>query len=218
MTCQHCCDANDLFDKRTAKKELKKFRKSGAKGATKKIIKLLTDSMEPHQSLLDVGGGIGAIQWKFLSAGGSQTTDVDASHGYLEVAQSYAREQSWKERTSFKAGDLVDVYEDIEVHDFVTLDKVVCCYPDFRKLLSCAGSRSKRVLFLSMPRDNFIFKGFSLLGKYYFIWKGSAFRTYIHSAKDIQKFMEQNGFKLKNRNPGLFWLVYSYERVHTPLT
>ena len=92
MTCKHCCGADQLFNLKGAEKELKKYRKKGPGKVTTKLIELLTGHDDlAGKTLLDIGGGIGAIQWGFLENGGKYTIDVDASNGYQHVARPRLR-------------------------------------------------------------------------------------------------------------------------------
>ena len=44
-----------------------------------------------EMTLLDIGGGLGAIQHELLAAGASQATHVEASSAYLQAAQEESR-------------------------------------------------------------------------------------------------------------------------------
>jgi len=85
-----------LFDQKGAEKELKKYKKKGAGKATRKLIKEMLNFELERKSLLDIGGGVGAIQWAFLKYKGNRTIDIDASQGYLKVATEYATEQGYE--------------------------------------------------------------------------------------------------------------------------
>ena len=93
---EHCCGADLFFNKKTAAKEYQKYLKKGPVKATAKIIQQLEEHNLENKTLIDVGGGIGAIQWWFLEQGGMQTTDIDASSGYLKKAENHALGNGWK--------------------------------------------------------------------------------------------------------------------------
>ena len=59
--CQ-CIGIERFFDVKQAKKDLKKYRKNGAQKATKTLINAISSHNINSFSLLDIGGGIGAIQ------------------------------------------------------------------------------------------------------------------------------------------------------------
>ena len=212
MTCKHCCDADLFFDSKVAKKDLKKYRKKGAKGATKKLIDVLSRFNREGKSLLDIGGGIGALQWDHLEKGGQTTSDVDASGGYLLVAEEYSNEKGWLGRTNFIKGDFVESEIKPGAHDLLTLDKVVCCYPDYQKLLSKCMENCNEVLALSYPMDSIIAKFLSLFGRAWLKIKGSSFRPYIHSRKEIEATILAGGFSIVENTRSFPWTVQVYQR------
>jgi len=214
MTCNHCCGADKLFDLKGAKKELKKFRKKGPGKATKKLLEQILAHNVESRSLLDIGGGIGAIQWAFLENNGKSTTDVDASLGYLTVAQSYAEEYNYKENTHFLHGDFVDQHQLVAKADFVTLDKVICCYPEYRSLLKNALDKCDDTIGLVYPVGGPILKLFAFFNKIYFYLKKNPFRTYVHSPLEVEQFICNQGFEMVSRAVKFPWHIQSYRRVY----
>ncbi|MDH5366717.1 MAG: methyltransferase domain-containing protein [Cyclobacteriaceae bacterium] len=212
MTCTHCCDANKFFDIKNAQKELKKYSRKGASGTTKRIIKALEGVSKKDKTLLDIGGGIGMLQWQFLKSGAKSTTDVDASSGYLEVAQQYAVENNWEDKTTFIEGDFNDYNSEIGHFDVVTLDKVVCCYPDFYTILKNATEKCDDYLALSYPLSNWISYIVDRIGRMYFLLKKSAFRSYIHPSKQIQQLIIDQGFKMVHSSIKFPWHIQVYKR------
>ena len=67
---EHCCGADLFFNKKTAEKEYRKYLKKGPSRVTAKIIQHLRQQEIEGKSMVDVGGGIGALQWWFLDNGG----------------------------------------------------------------------------------------------------------------------------------------------------
>ena len=213
MTCNHCCGAEKLFDLKSAEKELKKYRKKGPGKATRALIMQTFDKVDSDATLLDIGGGIGAIQWAFIEKNGLSTIDVDASKGYLEVAKSYATERNYENKSGFIHGDFVDQHEAVNKADFVTLDKVICCYPDYKALLKHATEKCDDTIGLVYPVAGPVWKTFALFSKVYFYLTKNPFRTYIHSPKEVEQFINRQGFELVQRSIKFPWHVQSYRRV-----
>lgn len=212
MTCNHCCGADMLFDMKSAQKEMKRYKRKGVKKVTDKLLKLLFQQNIKGSTLLDIGGGVGAIQWRFLKNGGKATIDVDASQGYLNVAKSYAKENYILDKTQFYHGDFIDVADEIDSCDFVTLDKVVCCYPDYKSLLSLALQKCDRAIALSFPFGGPISKGVALVMKLYLYIKRNPFRSFIHAPEEIEKFILSSGFEIAKKSTSFPWHVRVYKR------
>ena len=69
---------------------------------TGRTTRLLLDPIRPYgvgaKTILDIGGGIGAIDCELLATGAGHAVLVEASHAYLEVARLVAREANLKGR------------------------------------------------------------------------------------------------------------------------
>jgi len=213
MNCQHCCGADQLFDLKGARKEMKKYRKKGPGKSTNKLLEKFNKTDIPGKSLLDIGGGIGAIQWYFQKHQANKTTDIDASRGYLEVASQFAKKNGWEKKSTFIFGDITNFEEKITPHDYVTLDKVICCYPDYQSLLTTATKLCKDTLGLTFPLRNPISLFIILLGRIYFYFRKIPFRTYLHSVENMSTYIRSKGFEAVYQGISFPWHVQVYKRI-----
>jgi hypothetical protein len=213
MVCPHCEGADKVFNTKWAYHELNAFRKNGPAKATQTLINVLKEAGIAGYSLLDIGGGIGAIQHTLADAGVMRTVDVDASSAYLRIAQAEAQKLGYADKAQYLHGDFVQLAPQIEPTDIVTLDRVVCCYPDMHALVKLSSERAKRFYALIYPRDNIIFKiGIPIVNFFSFFIQRNAFRIYIHSSREVDAVIQSNGLKrLFHKNVGL-WQVYVYQR------
>ena len=208
---EHCCGADQMFDQKTAEKQYKRFRMKGASRVTARLIEQLSQ-LERGTKLLDVGGGIGAIQWWFLSNGGNESWGVDASHAYTKIAQDHANEENWEDRSHFLIGNLSDVENEIPEVDHSSLDKVICCYPDYREILSICARKTHQSIHLSYPMDGIIADVFRSLGVLFMKMKGSDFRPFVHPVKDVRAYLEELGFENRSRDLTFPWHVETWVR------
>src|SRR5262245_16667870 len=151
-----CCDfrtgAKQMFSTKVAEGDLKRYRRRGPNPTTR----LLRDGIVAAgggRTVLDIGGGIGALSYELLGRGFERSTIVDASPGYLEVARRTTAERGLGGRVEIREGDFVEQAPELPPADVVTLDRVVCCYPDYRPLLEAAAAHGTRVLAYSYPRE-----------------------------------------------------------------
>lgn len=214
MSCNYCCGADGLFDLKGAKKELRKYQKKGPGKPTKKLIDLLFKDVN-EKSLIDIGGGIGAIQWAFLKKGGQSTTDVDASCGYISVAKKFADDQGFAEKVKFITGDFVNHESEISSSNYVSLDKVICCYPDYKALLSAALNKCDSSIGLVYPFGGLLPKLFAKLEMAYFWIRKIQFGTYIHDPEEVENFIIDHGFELSEKTTSFPWHVQVYRRKST---
>jgi len=91
--CSHCRDAGTFFDRKTARKELRRYIKKGPKKSTRLLLDQIRKSDVTGKTLLDIGGGVGSLTFELMKAGISQSVHVDASEAYLETAKIEAHKR-----------------------------------------------------------------------------------------------------------------------------
>src|SRR2546427_12354268 len=113
MTC--CASAcESQFDRKRAARELKNYRAHGpAHPTTRAMIHLLRRAGVEGSTLLDIGGGIGAIQYDLLEAGVREVTAVDASTAYQNAARAEAERRGVTPRVQFRLGDIATLAPDL---------------------------------------------------------------------------------------------------------
>ena len=215
MTCAHCCGAESIFDQKEAEKNLKRYRKKGANKTTKKLLSTLFNKDLKGLSLLDIGGGIGIIQQELLKKGITKTTDVDSSHAYISVAKDLMSENGFDDRMSFIHADFNDCFQTIEKHDIVTLERVVCCYPNVVDLINNSTSKAIKYYGLVYPMDTFLSKLINQIGHVYLKIKRNPFRTFIHSEEMMHTLISNNGFKQIYYSKKFPWRIVLYKKIES---
>ena len=79
-----------LFSAKQARLDARRYRKRGLGGTSRRLVDLAGDVS--GASVLDVGGGVGAIELELLKHGVERATILELSHGYDEEAAALARE------------------------------------------------------------------------------------------------------------------------------
>ncbi len=164
-------------------------------------------------SLLDVGGGVGAIQQALLAEGAASATDVDASPAYLETAREEAERLGTAHRIDFRLGDFVDQAEDVAAHDIVTLDRVICCYPDMEALVKLSAERARRTVGLVFPRDRWWVRLGLRLPNLFFRVTRNPFRVFVHPTAVVHRLIEGAGHRRTFHRRTFLWEVAVYRRV-----
>ena len=208
---EHCCGADLLFDVKTANKQYKKYLKKGPSKVTQSVISQLKQ-LQPKGILIDVGGGIGAIQWWFHENKSNETYHIDASSGYLSLAKNHAGKIEVLEKSHFIMGDFTD-YKDLPKADVITLDKVICCYPDFKGILNHAFKYSKNIISITYPMDGVLAQVFREFGVLFMKLSKNPFKPYVHKVSEVRDLFNSNGFELKEKNLSFPWHIETYKRT-----
>jgi 2-polyprenyl-3-methyl-5-hydroxy-6-metoxy-1,4-benzoquinol methylase len=133
--------------------ELHTYLHRGPARTTRLLLDVLRAEGVEATILLDIGGGVGAIQLEMLVAGVRSATDVDASGAYLEIAREEAQRRGYGDRLTYRHGDFVELAQEIEPADIVTLDRVVCCYHNMPALVGASSAKARQLYGLVYPRD-----------------------------------------------------------------
>jgi methyltransferase family protein len=209
-----CCQGVDrLFGERTAQHDLRRYHRRGPSKPTRILLAALQSHGIEGATVLDIGGGVGTIQHELLERGVARTTGVEASAAYVRTARQEARRRGNEARTSHREGDFVAIADEIEPADVVTLDRVICCYPDMPALVGTSADRARRLYGLVYPRDTWWTRlgvGLSNLG---LKLARRRFQAHIHRTQDVHAVAREHGLSLElHRTAGPVWQVALYAR------
>src|SRR5689334_22050689 len=123
MACTQCHGIESEFDTRLAQRELRRYRRRGPTRSTKLLLEALEPALTPDSTLLDIGGGVGAIHHEMLDAGAVSAVHVDASPAYIAAASEEATRRHHLEAVEFIQGDFVTLSPGIAPVEIVTLDR-----------------------------------------------------------------------------------------------
>jgi magnesium-protoporphyrin O-methyltransferase len=217
MTCSSdCCGTAAFFGEEIARRHLRKYRRTGPYGTTKRLLAALRAVSAPKQSLLDVGAGIGMIAHEMLAEGMASAVIVDASPAFLAAAREESERRQTEDRLRLQLGDAVELRDDVPAADVVTLDKVVCCYADMESLLAITASRARRLMALAYPRDDWWVRAIVAGENFMLRLRGNAFRSYVHPNNAIESALRRAGLAPRSLERGAFWVVAVFERAATP--
>ena len=212
-TCQ-CCAADKEFGAAIAGRELRRFQRRGPNPATRQLLDAVRRATLPAEpSLLDVGGGIGVIHHVLLDGGFGRATQVDASRAYLDVAEAEAERRGHQARVTFAHGDFHALAPATPAADVVTLDRVVCCDPDFAGLLGAAADHARHVVALTYPHDRWYTRLFVRVVNLVRRLRGAPFRAYIHPPAALAAVLEGRGLRRRWAGGTVVWKAEVFERA-----
>ncbi|MEO8612271.1 MAG: class I SAM-dependent methyltransferase [Chloroflexota bacterium] len=211
--CNQCEGLENFFDKRSAENDLADYQRKGPTKQTRLLLNVLREVGVKGRTLLDIGGGIGAIQHELMKSGLGASTDVDASSSYLAVAREEAARQGYADRAHYLHGNFIDLAPQIEGADIVTLDRVICCFPDMQAMVSLSAARAKQFYALVYPRDSWWTRLGGQAGNVMLTLQRNQFRFFVHPAQQVDALVRAAGLQPKfQRNAGLIWQVVVYSR------
>jgi magnesium-protoporphyrin O-methyltransferase len=94
----------------------------------------------------------------------------------------------------------------------VTLDKVICCYPQMAALVQASAARARKVYAIVVPKDRWWVRlGVAVingLGRLFRL----GFRSFVHPHVAIDREAAGQGLALHHQDSGLIWTVRLYRR------
>jgi len=207
-----CCSPTEyrrMFNRKFAARDLRRFRKHGLTGTARDLVDLAGDV--GGASVLDVGGGIGAIEIELLERGAGRATNVELSGGYEDAAAKLLAERGYADRVERRVADFVA--EPGDVHDVVVMHRVICCYPDVDALVGTAAARTARRLVVTVPQQHrWMRLGLSAVNAWLWLSR-CGFRAYVHPFARITAAAAAEGLRLERRERnGLLWESAAFAR------
>lgn len=212
MTCCQCEGIELEFNEKEARRMLASYRKNGPSKTTAMIIAALEDQGVEGMTLLDIGGGVGAIPMELMKDGVTSTTSIDASSAYVAAVRKEAERQGVGERIEIHHGNFVDLADDVKQADVVTLDRVICCYHDVENLVGRSVEKAKKIYGLVYPRDRWWMKIFEAAANLFMAIRRNPFRTFLHSTETVEGIIRKHGFERRSRQQTFFWQVVVFSR------
>lgn len=212
MNCCQCQGIEELFSEEYVAKEIKHYRHRGPDKTTRMLAEALKRENVEGMTLLDIGGGLGGIQHEMLEAGVGSATDIEASTAYLNATKEETARRGYADRVTYQHGNFVELAENVPPADIVTLDRVICCYPEMQKLVGLSVARAGKFYGLVFPREDWWMKIWLAVQSFYLRLIRSRFRTFLHSTEAVEELIREQGFKRHFYQRTFVWQVVLYSR------
>ncbi|MEO6350985.1 MAG: class I SAM-dependent methyltransferase [Candidatus Limnocylindrales bacterium] len=176
---------------------------------------LVADAAVQHPTLLELGSGSGAMTVALLENGVAQADGVDLSSESVATARRRAEAAGVADRALFHVGDGSSF--PVEPHDWVVLDRVMCCFPHVDRLLTHSIGAAQRRYAFSLPYArgwrrivNGLLIGFDNS------WdrlRGNGCTGYVHSMSKIESRLREAGFSKKDDRMIGLWYAAVWDRA-----
>jgi hypothetical protein len=210
--CSHCDGIEREFDGGTATSDLRRYRLLGPLPSTRTLLTALKRQGIGGATVLDIGGGVGTIHHELLRNGAERAVHVDASSAYLQAAREETRRRGNEGRVEFRHGDFVELAPEVAEADVVTLDRVICCYPDMERLVTLSAGRARRLYGLVFPREALWVRPVFPLANSWFRLQRCPFRIFRHRRRDVDAVVERQGLRPVFEGSTILWQVIVYAR------
>lgn len=213
MPC-NCCEITDnAFTEQEARAQLRDYRRRGPMNQTRLLLDAIRSLGLRNAGLLDIGGGIGVIHHELLGNVAREATHVDASSAYLKEAKQEAARRGHGGQVNFIHADFTEIASELPETDLVTLDRVVCCYPDFRRLLKAAADHSHRALAFTYPRETWYMRFGLKVINFFQGLRRDPFRVFLHPIAEMDALLTREGLQRVSVRRLFVWEMALYQRM-----
>ena len=210
-----CCEPDGYdaaFSDRFARRIARRYRRRGLSKSERAIVAFVTERGIDGASVLEIGGGLGELHVELLRHGAAKATNLEISTSYEKQAADLLERSGMASRVERRFLDIAVLPDEVERADVVVLHRVVCCYPDYERLLTAAAGKAGRLLVFSHPPDNFLTRGVFWVDNSLRRLKGDTFRAFVHPPAAMLDTVLSSGLRDTYRWRGLGWCVVGFER------
>lgn len=210
-----CCEpqgCDQFFTPRVARWVAKRYRRRGLDKTARRMVEFLEQRGVKGWTVLEVGGGIGEIGLELLKRGAAHSVNLELSPAYEQEAKRLLLEAGLEGRAEQRLHDIAVDPEGVEPVDAVVLHRVVCCYPDYERLLGAVATRARRVVVFSHPPRNLVSRLVVEVQAIVFSLLRKQFRPFAHPPSAMLAVLEDAGLRRTFTHRGVAWHVAGLER------
>jgi magnesium-protoporphyrin O-methyltransferase len=138
---------------------------------------------------------------------------VEGVSAYVAAARAETDRRGQQERVRFLQGDAVVLGASLAPADLVTLDRVVCCYPDLDPLVRVTTALAHRYYAISFPHDRWYMRRYTAWQNRERRRAENPFRTFVHQGDRIGSLIRAAGLRPMRTRQTFAWAVQLYARL-----
>jgi 16S rRNA G966 N2-methylase RsmD len=196
-----------MFNSRFARRRANRYGKRGLDSTARRMVDLLPDDGVQGATVLEIGGGVGEIQLELLRRGAVSATNLELSPAYDAEAARLLAEAGLTGRVQRRLVDIAADPTAVEPADIVVLHRVVCCYPDYARLLGAAADHTRRHLVFSHPPRNRLSRAVVATQNLLLRLSGHEFRVFTHPPAVMLAVLAEHGLRPAAAHRGPVWQV-----------
>jgi hypothetical protein len=211
-----CCSPKGyqwIFSEKTARADAQSYRRKGLDPTSRRIVDYLKQRGVEGRTVLEVGGGVGAIQIELLKAGATRAISVELTPTYEQVALELLHEAGFEDKVERKVMDFAHSGKEFAVADVVIMNRVICCYADMPVLAGAAADHAGEILVMSFPRRTWWTRALLAVGNLALRVTRRQFQVFVHPPAQILAVAERHGLRQALDEPGRFWQIAAAQRV-----
>lgn len=213
MSCCTPAGYRTIFGSGTADRDARRYREKGLTGSAAWLRDALAREGVDGATVVEVGGGIGALQLELLAAGAARAANIELVDSYEATARDLIAAHGLKGRIDRRLGDFAEQPELAAAADIVVMHRVICCYPDADRLMAEACGHANDRIAITIPRQTWWIRlGFTAMNAWLRV-RRIDFRGFVHPPARIQAAARAQRFEVTHETRGLLWRSMIFQRA-----
>jgi hypothetical protein len=215
LSVPECCYSGEyaeFFSERSASRTARQYLRKGLRGSARDLARAAGAAGVQDATILEVGGGVGAIHADLLQAGAAEAVNVELSPSWERPAAGILAAKGLEGRVDRRIGDFVAIADDLPGADIVVLHRVLCCYPDWPAMLGAAMAKSRRLVAITVPVDRWWTRSVVAAENALLRLRGRRFQSFVHPPRHMIRALATDGFDVRSDRAGLVWRTVTAER------
>ncbi len=179
-----------------------------------RLLDLLRDAPTRRPSVLEFGCGTGAVGIALLEMDAARVTGIDLSPTSIALARRRVEATGLADRARFEVGNAVAT--ELEPHDWVVMDRVICCFDDADRLVERAIAHAGERIAITVPESRG-WRGLvnRPLWAIEFAWDRlhGGCRGYVHDLGRVERRLAAAGFEPAGMARIGLWFLGVYDRA-----
>ncbi len=196
-----------------AESEARRYRRRGLDATSRRIVEFVKSQGIEGRTVLEVGGGIGAVQIELLKAGAARAVNVELIPTYEPTAMRLLEEAGLSGRVERTVLDFAQAAEQVARADVVVLNRVLCCYPDMPRLAIAAADHASHVMVMSYPKWAWWTRAGLGVSNLVLALMRREFHIFVHRPDQIIATSERQGLRTVLNKTGVLWTVAGLTRA-----
>ena len=191
-----------------------RYKRKGLSRSSRILLDFILEEKIHGLTFTDIGCGAGGFTVELLKSGAEAGVGFDISPNMVDSATKLVAENGFADRVQLQVGDAASA--ELSSSDIIVMDKVLCCYSDWKPLLKSAIAAGKRMIGFVIPRDEGLAKIPFRLGVRvvnFFQKRRGKILFYLHPLDLVDETFLGSGFTRRKKRGSRLWLVFLYSRT-----
>ncbi|WP_233507286.1 class I SAM-dependent methyltransferase [Jiangella anatolica] len=201
-----------MFTSGFARHVARRYRKRGLDRTATRMVAFLRERGIEGATVLEIGGGVGEIQVELLRLGAASAVGLELSPSYRDEAARLLAEAGLTGRAQYRLHDIAADPAGAPAADVVVLHRVVCCYPDYERLLAAVADHANRLVVFSHPPRNLGGRVFVGVTNLVMRLRRERYRAFVHPPEAMLGVLRERGLRPAYTHRGFTWQIAGLER------